>query len=268
MKTEQKLHYVLRLAVAMCFIGHGAFGIITKEIWCNYFAVFSIGKATAYTLMPWVGTFDILMGLIMLVYPVRAVALWLVAWGVVTAFLRPLSGEPVAEVIERAGNFGAPLALLILSGGIKNWKQLFVPINPLAEVAPKTIETVSYCLKLVVFLLLMGHGWLNVIQKKGLLNQYASLGFSKPAEAALFVGFFEITAAFSVLFRPVRSVILVLFIWKASTELFYPKYEIFEWIERGGSYGAILALWFALKQAPSSLGKFSFINPNKQTNRN
>jgi uncharacterized membrane protein HdeD (DUF308 family) len=250
--TEQKVHYVLRLAIAMCFIGHGIFGIITKEIWCNYFAVFGIHKNMAYTIMPYVGIVDILLGVIMLVYPLRAIALWLVVWGLITAFLRPASGEPFAEFIERAGNFGAPLALLILSGSIKSFKQLFIPIDPAEEVPAETMENVSHCLKVVVFLLLMGHGWLNIIEKKALLNQYASLGFLHPAKVAIFAGVFEIAAACTVLIKPFRSLLLLLFIWKISTELFYPHYEVFEWIERGGSYGSILALWFVIKQAPSS----------------
>jgi uncharacterized membrane protein HdeD (DUF308 family) len=77
---EQKLHYVLRLAVAMCFIGHGAFGIITKPIWANYFAAFGIGHDMAYQLMPILGAFDILLGLIILIYPLRGIAAWLVVW--------------------------------------------------------------------------------------------------------------------------------------------------------------------------------------------
>ncbi len=113
---SQTIHYTLRIAAAMCFIGHGAFGIITKPIWCNYFAVLGIGHDTAYRLMPWLGTADILMGLSLLFYPIRAVAGWLVVWGIVTGSLRPLSGEPFAELIERAGNYGAPLALLLLAG--------------------------------------------------------------------------------------------------------------------------------------------------------
>jgi uncharacterized membrane protein YphA (DoxX/SURF4 family) len=253
LRTEQKIHYVLRIAVAMCFIGHGIFGVITKQIWCNYFAVFGIGTDSAYALMPWVGVCDILLGVIMLFYPIRAIALWLVIWGAVTAFLRPASGEPFAEFIERAGNFGAPLALLILSGGIKNFRQLFVPINPNAAVDAKTIKNVFTCLKIVGFLLLMGHGWLNIIQKKGLLSQYASIGFTNPAKVAQFVGVFEIAAALIVLIKPIRSVLLLFIIWKISSELLYPHYGLFEWIERGGSYGTLIALWFATKQVSSNL---------------
>jgi hypothetical protein len=247
LNLQQKLHYTLRFAVAMCFIGHGSFGIITKAIWCNYFAVFGIGKAVAYQLMPWLGGFDILCGVIMLIVPLRIIPLWLVIWGAVTASLRPVSGEPFAELIERAGNFGAPLALLLLSGGVQlNFKSLFTPISPDVDADAKTLTRVITCLKVVVFLLLAGHGWLNLIGKKGLMGQYASLGFSNPANVAHLIGALEIAAGIAVLIKPVRPALLIFLGWKVISELFYPHYEIFEWVERGGSYGCILALWFAL----------------------
>ena len=246
---QKKIHYTLRLAVAMCFIGHGTFGIITKPVWCNYFAVFGIGHDLAYRLMPVVGSFDILMGVLMLVYPIRAIPVWLVMWGFVTASLRPLSGEPFAEFIERAGNFGAPLMLLILSGGPgKNLKNIFVPINAHVDIDDKTSARVFMGLRIIVFLLLAGHGWLNMIEKKSFLNQYTLLGFPHAEKTALTVGIFEIVAAFFVLIRPIRSVVFAIFIWKMTSELLYPHYEIFEWIERGGSYGVLLALWFVLDQ--------------------
>jgi uncharacterized membrane protein YphA (DoxX/SURF4 family) len=253
---EQKIHYTLRIAVAMCFTGHGAFGIITKPIWLNYFAVFGIGHDLGYRLMPVLGTFDILLGLIMLVYPMRAIPAWLVIWGIVTALLRPLSGEPVAEFFERAGNFGAPLALLIMSGGIqKNLKNIFKPINPNIQLDAKTSSQLITCLRIVVFLLLAGHGWLNIIEKKGLINQYTTLGFSDPSIIAKAVGVFEIISAFAVLIKPFRPMLLTLLIWKIASEFFYPHYELFEWVERGGSYGTLLALWLALDTRPSLITK-------------
>jgi hypothetical protein len=239
---EQKLHFTLRVAVAMCFIGHGAFGIITKPIWCNYFAVLGIGHDLAYRLMPMMGTFDILLGITMLIYPIRAIPLWLVIWGAVTALLRPLSGEPFAEFIERAGNFGAPLALLILSG--VRGRGLFARIPSGMAVDGETLTKVVVCLRIVAFLLLAGHGWLNVLGKKGLLGQYAAIGFSNPQQIALTIGLLEIMAGALVLVRPFRSLVLILFVWKMGSELLYPHYELFEWIERGGSYGVLLALFF------------------------
>ena len=86
MLTDKKnIYYTLRFASAMCFIGHGCFGIITKQIWCNYFAVFGIGHDMAYQLMPVVGTVDVLMGISLLFYPTRVILTWLVIWGFITA---------------------------------------------------------------------------------------------------------------------------------------------------------------------------------------
>jgi hypothetical protein len=199
----------------------------------------------------------------MLVYPVRAIALWLVGWGFVTALLRPLSGEPLAELIERAGNFGAPLALLLLVGGMKTIKNIFERITVSdIHIDDKKITQVKWCLRIVVFFLLVGHGWLNISHKKGLIDQYTMLGFSDPATVAQAVGIFEIAAAISVLIKPIPVLLIVLFTWKMATELFYPHYEVFEWIERSGSYGCLLALWFAMKKNfnYNLLEKFSYKN--------
>jgi uncharacterized membrane protein YphA (DoxX/SURF4 family) len=238
----QNIHVTLRIAAALCFIGHGAFGIITKPIWCNYFAVFGVGHDMAYRLMPVLGTVDILMGLSILLYPTRAVLGWLVMWGLVTASLRPLSGEPVGELIERAGNFGAPLTLLFLSGRGSWWSR----INARPQPDKAGFDRVILCLRVVVFLLLLGHGWLNRIEKKGLLAQYSALGFPNPVHIAHTVGVVEMIAAVALLIRPVRPLLFVLLVWKAASELFYPHWELFEWVERGGSYGSLLALWLAL----------------------
>ena len=258
---QQKLHYTLRIAVVMCFIGHGSFGIITKEIWCNYFAVFGIGKTLAYQLMPWLGCIDIAFGVLMLVYPMRIILLWLVIWGIVTAMLRPLSGEPFAEFIERAGNFGAPLALLMLSGGV-NLRGLFTPVDSNTEIPAEVLQKAITWLKLIVFLLLAGHGWLNLVEKKGLIGQYTSLGFNNPAFVAHLVGAVEIAAAASVLIKPIRPIILTFLVWKMASELFYPHWEALEWIERGGSYGCILALWLLIgkkQQATQSIGNLQAV---------
>jgi len=254
----EKMYYTLRIASAMCFIGHGAFGIITKPIWCNYFAVFGIGHDLAYRLMPVVGTVDILLGLSLLFYPLRAVAGWLVAWAVFTAALRPLSGEPAGELIERAGNFGAPLALLLLSAPAAEahrpwWSKIEAHPHPGA----RRMNRVAWCLRIVVFLLLLGHGWLNLVEKKGLLQQYSALGFSNAAGVARLAGSFELLAALAVLVRPVRPLLLALFIWKMATELFYPHWEVFEWVERAGSYGSLLALWLALAKSPIDIRRLS-----------
>jgi len=250
------MHWTLRVAAGMCFLGHGSFGILTKPIWCNYFGVFGIGHEMAYHLMPVVGMVDILMGISLLLYPTRAILGWLVIWGFATALLRPLSGEPVAEFIERAGNFGAPLTLLILSGPGAWWSAIGASPHP----DQHRLARVTGCLRLVVPLFLLGHGWLNWTEKASLLAQYSALGFSDPVATAHAVGIMEMLAALAILVRPVRPLILFLFLWKMATELLYPHHELFEFVERGGSYGCLLALWLALGNR-----RFHFI-PNKKHN--
>lgn len=254
--TEQKIYFTLRIASAMCFIGHGAFGIITKPIWANYFGVFGINHEYAWQLMPWVGTIDILLGLAILFYPIRGVFVWLVVWGTITALLRPLSGEPFAEFIERAGNFGAPLAFLIFADVKKDSiGKLFIPIHHRFKADAKTLERLVGCLRIVVFLLILGHGWLNFIEKKTFVDIYRVFGFANPGNIAQAIGLLEITVAFAILIRPFRSLVLAVFFWKVASELFYPHYGFFEWIERGGSYGTLLALWYALGLVPGLKGK-------------
>lgn len=248
---EQQMYYALRIASAMCFIGHGAFGIITKPIWCNYFAVFGFSHETAYNLMPLVGSIDILCGLLILFYPVRAVFMWLVVWGLVTATLRPLSGEPFAELIERAGNFGAPLALLILTSAKTDLRTL---INPPAVADESRVNKARIALRIICFLLLIGHAGLNLLAKNALVTQYTALGFHDPQQMAYRVGLAEVGMALLILVKPLRPLVLAILIWKMGTELFYPHYEVWEWIERGGSYGTLLALFYSLSPVKNLTG--------------
>lgn len=253
----QQLYYVFRIACAMCFIGHGAFGIITKQIWCNYFAVFGIGEALAYQLMPVVGIMDISLGLVLLFYPWRFAAAWLVFWGLFTALLRPLSGEPFAEFIERAGNYGAPLILLMIAGAHDLRTKWFQKLEAPGKLNREQWRVIIITIQVVGLLLIAGHGWLNLIQKPALLKQYASLGFGSPERIAQFVGMFEMIGAFSLLLWPVRQFVLALFVWKMISEIPYPTYAFFEWVERGGSYGTLLALWIALRNKELSSLVFS-----------
>ncbi len=81
-RTTRQIFWILRIGVAMEFIGHGALGVFhLAPSWTNYFAVVGIPKAPALALMPLVGAFDITMGLLVLFYPVRAIILWMAVWG-------------------------------------------------------------------------------------------------------------------------------------------------------------------------------------------
>lgn len=118
------LFWLLRLAAGFEYIGHGAFGVITKAAWVPYFEVVGIPERWAWRLMPLIGSVDITLGLLVLLKPVRAVLIYMAVWGLWTALLRPLSGESVWELVERAPNYLIPLALLYLRGLPRSWPEV------------------------------------------------------------------------------------------------------------------------------------------------
>ncbi len=109
--------WVLRIAVAGEFIGHGVFAIQGKEQWIGWMQqMLNVDLATATQLLVYVGYMDILVALIVLLKPIRAVVLWAALWGLWTALVRPLTGGDWWDFVERWANWGAPLALLYLMG--------------------------------------------------------------------------------------------------------------------------------------------------------
>jgi hypothetical protein len=197
--------------------------------------------------MPVVGIADISLGILILVYPLRFAAGWLVFWGLFTASLRPLSGEPFAEFLERAGNYGAPLLLLMLTTTrpirAGEW---FHKMDMRQTLDESQWKMIIHTMQATAFMLLVGHGWLNIVEKAGLLKQYAAIGFENPQRVAHIVGGLEIMGAVAILIKPLRYVVLAFFIWKTGSELFYPAYPVWEWVERGGSYAVLLGLWLSL----------------------
>lgn len=125
MNNSKTIEWVLRIAVAGEFLGHGVFGLQGKKDWIGWFAQFGVKDAgLAAQLLFLVGLIDIALAILILVKPVRIALLWMVFWGFWTALLRPIVGMPIWDFIERWANWGAPLALLLLIGWpktIKGW---------------------------------------------------------------------------------------------------------------------------------------------------
>lgn len=125
MDTSKKTQWILRIAVAGEFIGHGVFALQVKQGWIAYFTPFGFSTETAMTLLPLIGIMDIAFAILLLVKPVRIAILWMAFWGFWTALVRPIAGEPIWDFVERFANWGAPLALFVLSGVPRNLKEWF-----------------------------------------------------------------------------------------------------------------------------------------------
>lgn len=109
------MEWILRLAVAGEFLGHGVFAIQGKAQWVGWFANFGVTDPVLATKILFiVGILDLLVAAIVLLKPLKPVLLWATFWGFWTALVRPLVGEPIWDFVERFANWGAPLALYYL----------------------------------------------------------------------------------------------------------------------------------------------------------
>jgi hypothetical protein len=252
---RDRLEWCLRIGAAACFIGHGAFGIITKDSWVAYFGVVGMSRDLAYTLMPLVGTIDIVAGVMVLTSPRPAVLLYMTVWAAWTALLRPLAGESAFETLERAGNYGVPLALLLMHVMPRSPRQLFAPLVRRSEI---NRELVGRVLQVTTATLLFSHGALQAITRKPMFAiQYASVDL--PASITPMVGSVEMAAALLVLVAPVPALLITVAIWKVATESLFPLSgaPIWELIERGGSYAAPIALTLLYRTSPFTRITFS-----------
>jgi hypothetical protein len=269
-RLERTLHWLLRLGVAGCFIGHGAYGFETKEAWVPYFGLVGIGRDTAYDLMPVVGTMDVSLGILTLLLPLRICFLHLTIWGIWTGMLRPLTGEPFFELVERGGNYGPPFAMLLLAGGSRTVAGWFRPVTarPLTELIRRRLDVT---LRVTLFLLLFGHGWLAAIDhdvKQVWIHQHATVGLGDLRVLGLdslqLSGWLEMAMGVLVLFWSPRSFLLAICAYKVATELLWPLdgHLWWEFLERAGDYFAPLALialrsheaWLASQGPPDRPG--------------
>jgi len=112
MTNDKKIMWILRIAVAGEFLGHGIFAIQQKAQWVGWTQdLLGVSPSTAGTLILLVGVMDVLLAILVLIRPIRLLVLWMAVWGLWTALLRPIVGEPIWDFVERFANVGAPLAL-------------------------------------------------------------------------------------------------------------------------------------------------------------
>lgn len=125
MKNTKIVEWVLRIAIAGEFIGHGMFALNLKQGWFHYFTDLGISVDQVPTLLILIGIMDLVVALIVLIRPIRIVLLWAILWATWTALLRPVTGDPIWDLVERFANIGAPLALLAFYGFPNNLRTWF-----------------------------------------------------------------------------------------------------------------------------------------------
>ena len=125
MDNQKKVEWILRIGVFGTFLGHGVFALLGKQSWISYFTSVGISEANAIVLLPLIGGLDILVAIFTLVKTIRVVLISATLWAFAAALIRPISGEPIWDFVERTANWAAPLALLYLRGLPKRLKEFF-----------------------------------------------------------------------------------------------------------------------------------------------
>jgi hypothetical protein len=253
---EWKLHWLLRLALCCEFVGHGAFGVLTKAAWLSYFALFGIPEAWAWRLMPVVGSVDIALGTLTLVAPTRAGLLYMSWWGLFTALLRPLAGEGWWEFFERAYNFGMPSLMLWVHGPGTSAGSWLAVLTTIPRLTVAKARTYQWALQAMMASMLIGHGGLGLVMgKPNLLQLYAAVelgGFSMPLPTVrAVIGGVEMLLGVCCLAVKSVAFFLGVCLWKLGTEgLYVPAQAYGAWwevLERSSSYAAPL-VWIGLQR--------------------
>lgn len=239
---EEKLFFWLRFGVLGCFVGHGFWGLVAKKGWLPFFKVFFINESIAYNFMPLIGAMDILTGLVLFIYPNRALLFWASFWTVFTALLRPSASMGMSEFFERAGNFGVPILFLLLYGFPVAREKWLSKLKPLVSITFQQAYLIEWVSRLSLFSLLAGHGGLAVFMNHpALIKNMTGIGLPMTGTNLQIFGLFEIVLAFLVLLKPrIPGLLIFICLYKLGFELLFPIVgpvrDVFETIERMGDY--------------------------------
>ncbi len=126
MENIKKVEWILRIALFGEFLGHGIFALQLKPRFLEMLTAFiGVTGNTANIVMYMIGTVDVIVAVLALIYPLRLMLVYAAIWGFLTALARPIAGDPFWDFIERWANWGVPLALLFVKGVPKKMKDLF-----------------------------------------------------------------------------------------------------------------------------------------------
>lgn len=125
MINYKSVEIILRIAVFGTFLGHGIMALSVPQGWIPLITSFGFTEDFAKLSMPYIGILDILVAVIVLLFPIKIIVIWAFIWAFMTALSRPISGSSIIEFVERASNWMAPLSLLFVLGTPKKIKDLF-----------------------------------------------------------------------------------------------------------------------------------------------
>ncbi|NND06624.1 MAG: hypothetical protein HKN87_09605 [Saprospiraceae bacterium] len=114
LKQSNWPEYILRIGVCGTFLGHGIFALQHKTAWLAFLTFWGISPENGLFLMTVIGIVDVIIALVTLFRPVKALLIYAAIWAFLTALMRPIAGGYLLDFVERFSNVAAPLALYLL----------------------------------------------------------------------------------------------------------------------------------------------------------
>lgn len=164
--------------------------------------------------------------------------------------------KPVSELFERTYNYAVPCAafLMVLWDSKRHgWRHR---VKPVPTLSTKHWRVFKVLLQITIGVYLISHGAFGVFDgKAGLAHQYDATGisalFGSTSAAMSTIGWFEIVLSVLALALPVAPLLFFVCAWKIATESLFifsgAFYSGFEFMERGASMVAPIALYFVIQ---------------------
>lgn len=124
-RSKKIAEWILRIGIFGSFLAHGIFALGVEQSWIPFLTTVGFSEDTAITLLPIIGSLDIIVAFLSLLWPVRIVLIWAALWAFAAALIIPISGDSIWEFLEHWAYWASPLALLVLQGFPKKLKDIF-----------------------------------------------------------------------------------------------------------------------------------------------
>ena len=115
--------FSIQFSIFIIFMAHGIGCFLNNGLYIDYiigfvrdYTALSIQQQQAEQLLTIIGIIDVVVAVLVLVKPFKALLYWIIFWGFLTALLRIVDASILnyAELLMRVPHFGLPLALLII----------------------------------------------------------------------------------------------------------------------------------------------------------
>lgn len=124
MKAGGALDWLLRIVVFAEFFGHGVLALQEKPEWIRWWStVFKVSEGASSQALISIGIGDLILAILVLCLPWRLFLIKATVWASIVVVGRVFAGVNIWEAVAHP-SFGPPLALLLLRGWPKTWREV------------------------------------------------------------------------------------------------------------------------------------------------